>query len=37
MVRATMSGMMVDARDHVLMTVLELARWAASTFFISLG
>ena len=33
----SMSGMMVDALDHVLITVLAVLRWPASTFFANLG
>jgi hypothetical protein len=37
MVRLTMSGMIVDARDHVRITVRVLPLWAISTFFMSFG
>ena len=36
MVRPNMSGMIVDALDHVLMTLLVLLRWTASTFLANL-
>src|SRR3989304_9693378 len=37
MVSPTIWGMMVDARDHVRMTVLWPERWIISTLFSSLG
>jgi hypothetical protein len=37
MVRDTISGIIIDALDHVLMTVFWLLRCRASTFFISLA
>jgi len=37
MVRPSMSGMIVEARDQVRMGVLLLLRRAASIFFASLG
>ena len=37
MVKPTISGMIIDARDQVRMTVLVPARCTASTFFMSLG
>ncbi len=33
----TMSGMIIDARDHVTMIALLFSRTAESTFFASLG
>jgi hypothetical protein len=37
MVRPIISGMIIEARDQVRITVLELLRLAAATFFISFG
>ena len=37
MVSPTISGMIIEARDHVRMTVLAPDRWTCSTFFISFG
>src|SRR5262245_60550391 len=37
MVRPTISGMMVEARDQVRMTVRVFVRFTISTFFMSLG
>jgi hypothetical protein len=37
MVRLTISGMIMEARDQVRITVLAPERWTASTFFISLA
>ena len=37
MVRPTISGMIVEARDQVRITARELVRWTASTFFMSLA
>jgi hypothetical protein len=36
-VSPSISGMMVDERDQVRMTVFEPEFWAESTFFSSLG
>jgi hypothetical protein len=37
MVRPTISGIIVDARAQVRITILELEFWADITFFISLA
>jgi hypothetical protein len=37
MVNPTISGMIMDAREQVRITVLDPERCSASTFFASLG